>query len=487
VHKITVVTLGPGAREHLTLGAVEALNKAGRIVLRTKKHGAAGWLAEQGLPFVSLDSLYEASEDFDTLALRAAQEVLRMAAAGPLCYGVADPGSDESVRRLLALAGDDVAILPGVTLEAPLLAACPADKPLLVADAAGLSVTDGQRPLCITEIDSQALAGGCKLQLLEHYDPGCMLYFFPPGEGGTRRCLQTTLEELDRQPRYDHTCGALLLPGKPFEKERYDLQDVVNLMAHLRAPGGCPWDRAQTHRSLARYLVEEANEAAHAIAQEDWEAVADELGDVLLQVVFHASVGEEYGTMTLGDITTAICRKMIKRHTHIFGGQALDTPEQVSDSWEKIKAKERGNQTPAQKMRSLPASLPPLLRALKVQEAAAKVGFDWPDAHGALDKVHEEANELLAELDAGRDTRDELGDLFFAAVNAARLMDTYPDEVVNIATEKFINRFEHMENAIKMDQKPFKCLTLEDWDVYWVRSKQADESLALLKTQEETT
>lgn len=487
MHNITVVTLGPGAREHLTLGTVDALRQAGRIVLRTKRHGAAGYLAEQGLPFVTLDSLYDASEDFDTLALRAAQEVLRMAAAGPLCYGVADPGNDESVRRLLHMAADNVVILPGVTLEAPLLAARPTEKPLLMTDAAGLTVLDGQRPLCITEIDSQALAGTCKLQLMEHYDPDCTLYFFPPGEGGKRQMTRTTLEELDRQPRYDHTCGALLLPGKPFEKERYDLQDVVNLMAHLRAPGGCPWDRAQTHRSLARYLVEEANEAAHAIAQEDWEAVADELGDVLLQVVFHASVGEEYGTMTLGDITTAICRKMIKRHTHIFGGQALDTPEQVSDSWEKIKAKERGNQTPAQKMRSLPASLPPLLRALKVQEAAAKVGFDWPDAHGALDKVHEEANELLAELDAGRDTRDELGDLFFAAVNAARLMDTYPDEVVNIATEKFINRFEHMENAIKMDQKPFKCLTLEDWDVYWVRSKQADESLALLKTQEETT
>ena len=248
-------------------------------------------------------------------------------------------------------------------------------------------------------------------------------------------------------------------------------------MRRLRARDGCPWDKEQTHRSLARYLIEEANEAVQAISLEDWDALADELGDVLLQVVFHAVVGEQTGTMTLNDITTAICQKLIRRHSHIFGGDSADTPQAVTENWERIKAQERGERTPAEKMRELPASLAPMLRAIKVQEAARKVGFDWPAPLPALDKVHEEAEELRQAYENGEDVRDELGDLFFACTNVARLMGIYPDEVVNLATEKFMKRFEWMEKALKSDQKACKCLTLEEWDVYWGRSKQAEKDL----------
>ncbi len=474
MHEITVVGLGPGSRQHLTLGAVEALRAAKVIVLRTGRHGAADWLTEQGLPFTTLDALYEQSEDFDSLTASAADHLVHLAGRSKVCFGVADPGSDGVVGRLRSLEEVKLRVLPGVALASPFLAAQGATQPLLVCDAMRLNVYDAQRPLCLTEINSRALAGDCKLKLLEHYDADATLYFFPPGEGGTRRCVRTTLEELDRQPRYNHTAGALLLPGTPFQKTRYDVQDLVLLMRRLRAPDGCPWDREQTHQSLARYLVEEANEAAHAIYQQDWAAVADELGDVLLQVIFHATVGEQTGTMTLGDITTAICTKLISRHRHIFGDDRAQTAQDVSANWDKIKEEERGRQTVTQKMRSLPHSLPPLLRALKVQEAARKVGFDWPDAIGALQKVHEEADEVLQEVDHGRNPGPEMGDLLFAAVNAARLLQVNPDEMVSLATEKFINRFETMENQLNIDQKAMKSLTLEEWDVYWERSKQAE-------------
>lgn len=474
MYKITVVALGPGAKDYLTLGAVDALQKADKLVLRTNRHGVAKYLEEQGLAFETLDRLYEQSEDFDVLSKNAADFLLELAQKSPVCFGVADPRADAIVQQLTQKAGERIAILPGVGLDAPLLASVPDIKPVLVSDAVSLEVSDAQRPVCITEIASREIAGECKLQLLEYFDADSPLIFFSPGEGVKRKSMLTTLEELDRQRRYDHTCGALLLAKTGFQKERYDVQDLVKIMRMLRAPGGCPWDREQTHQSLVRYLIEEANEAAYAINQEDWEAAADELGDVLLQVIFHAVVGEESGTMNLGDITTAICKKLINRHSHIFGDDQLSSAEEVSQNWDKIKAKERGEQTASQKMRALTPSMPPLARALKVQEIARKVGFDWDDPREALKKVHEEASEVLEDYEAGKDTRNELGDLFFAAVNSARLMDAYPDEVVNIATDRFINRFEYMENAMKMDEKTSKCLTLDEWDVYWIRSKQAE-------------
>lgn len=474
MHRITVVTLGPGSTDHLTLGGIEALRRARRRVLRTGRHGAAQWLEAQGLAYETLDGLYEQSRDFDQFAALAAQRLLALSEEGPLCYGVADPGADEPLNRLLAQAGERVRTLAGVTLPAPLLAARPLPPPILVTDATSLSVLDGQRPVCLTELNSRALAGECKLKLLACFDADSALYFFPPGEGGTRRAVATTLEELDRQRRYDHTAGALVLPRAAWQKARYDIHDLRRLMRRLRAQDGCPWDRAQTHQSLARYLQEEANEAVHAISQGDGEALCDELGDVLLQVVFHAAIGEETGAFGFEDICTAICAKLIRRHRHIFGGEKLDTAEQVAASWEQVKARERGDMSAGEKMRALPASLPPMLRAVKAQEMARKVGFDWEDPRDALKKVHEEAGELLRDYEAGRDVRDELGDLFFAALNTARLMGAYPDDVVNRATEKFIERFNRMESYIISAQKAGKCLTLDEWGVYWDRSKQAE-------------
>lgn len=474
MHRITVVTLGPGSAKHLTLGGIEAFKQARRIVLRTQRHGAADYLRGLGLSFTTFDDLHMEEPDFDAFAIRAVRELIALAQKAPLCYGVADPGADETVRALIGQAGELVTVLAGVPLSAPLLAVQDANDPPLITPATRLQVWDGQRPILLTELDSRALAGDCKLQLLAWYDADCTLYFFPPGQAGTRHAMLTVLEDLDRQPRYDHTAGALLLPKAPYHKQRYDMQDLVLLMRRLRAPDGCPWDRQQTHQTLARYLIEEAHEAAFAIGRGDWQAVADELGDVLLQVVFHATVGEETGTLTLSDITCAICSKLITRHSHIFGGDSLSTAQEVSDNWDKIKTLERGEQSQSDKMRALPTNLPPTLRALKVQEIARKVGFDWDDSRGAFDKVLEETQELLEDHQAGCDIRPELGDLFFACINLARLLGADPDEVVNITTEKFIKRFAFMEDSIKSDQKVGKYLTLSEWDVYWERSKQGE-------------
>lgn len=470
--KITVISLGPGPREHLTLGALSALEKAEKVVLRTEKCDAAAYLREKGISFDTLDHLHETCDDFEELAENAAREVLEAAENAPVCYAVFDAGNDETVRLLMKHTAD-IAILPGVPLSAPLLSQLPQEK-TEIQTAAALSVTGTQNPLLILELDSRMLAGECKLQLLSWYDADTEVYFFPPAAGEKRSFVKIPLCDMDRQKAYDHT-AALLIPMQTLEnKARYDFYDLVQVMGILRGENGCPWDKEQTHETLRKYLIEEAYETAAAIDDEDWLAVADELGDVLLQVVFQAGIGAQYGTFELSDITTAICKKMIHRHRHIFGSDHCETAEDVVDNWEKIKKEERGFKTQSEVLQGVTRGLAPLMRAAKVQKKARDVGFDWDDPMEALQKVHEEADEVadaIREKNAAH-LEEELGDLFFSCVNVSRLCGVEAETALQRATEKFVNRFTAMENAILRDGKCLKDLTLSEMDVYWNSSKQ---------------
>ena len=211
--------------------------------------------------------------------------------------------------------------------------------------------------------------------------------FFPPAEKEQRAFLRVPLCDIDRQPRYDHTT-AVYLPSLPLkERQRFDLWDLVRVMGILRGPGGCPWDAAQTHRSLSRYLIEEAYEVSEAVDSEDWEHVADELGDVLLQVVFQSDIGAQYGTFELSDVTTAICRKMIERHPHIFAdGEAANTDA----TWEALKQRQRGQATVSDVLRGVSEELPALMRAEKLLRKMEGLGIDPASLCG-----QEPARELL--------------------------------------------------------------------------------------------
>ena len=213
------------------------------------------------------------------------------------------------------------------------------------------------------------------------------------------------------------------------------------------------------------------------MAEGDWDHVADELGDVLLQVVFQANIGRQYGTFELSDVTTHICRKMIARHRHIFGADHCETTEDVLKNWEKIKKEERGFTTQTEVLEGVSPGLPPLMRAAKVQKKAQDVGFSHPDAKSAMEKVYEEADEVCAELNApSGDLEEEMGDLFFACVNAARLAGVDAGEALEKATKKFINRFSAMESAIFQAGKRFQDLTISEMDVYWNRSKSRPQA-----------
>ncbi len=468
--KITVCSLGPGNRAYLTLGALDVMQKAPVLLLRTDRCDAAAYLREADIAFDSLDFLHEECEDFDELIDRAVSFVLDRAKKKDVVYAVFDASADETVRALSKKA--DVTLLPGVSQAAPLLCAAKKTDGAAVCPAMSFTETDGSHALLITELDSRLLAGVLKLKLLPVFgETQPVLFFLPEKEGKSRRAETIPLSDLDRQKKYDHTAAALLIPRTLCEKERYSFADLVVILQILRGENGCPWDKEQTHESLRPYLIEEAYETAAAIDDGDTMHIADELGDVLLQVVFQANIGAQYGTFELSDVTTAICKKMIRRHPHIFSDVRADSAEEVSDNWEAIKRKERGLATQTASLMDVSPALPPLMRAEKVQKKAAQVRFDFDGPMQALKKVYEEADEVAEELKNGRNPAEELGDLFFSCVNAARLCGVESETALMGAVEKFIRRFRAMENMIKSDGKAFEDLTTAEMDVYWNSSK----------------
>lgn len=252
-------------------------------------------------------------------------------------------------------------------------------------------------------------------------------------------------------------------------KESYDLRDFVALVSYLRSPNGCPWDQVQTHESIRRNFLEETYEACEAIDAGDLVHMREELGDVLMQVLFHTDIEREAGHFDIDDVADAACKKLVYRHPHVFRRDEPDAPD-----WDTMKQRERAQTTTAEAMDSVARSLPALWRCDKIQSKAAKTGFEWPDVHAALDKVDEEARELRAAVASG-DTEaigDELGDLLFAAVKVARFAGIDPEQAAHAACEKFIRRFSAMETAAANDGAALEQCTLAQMLTLWQQAKQ---------------
>ena len=255
----------------------------------------------------------------------------------------------------------------------------------------------------------------------------------------------------------------------------YTFYDLVDIIARLRGEGGCPWDAEQTHESIKKNLIEEAYEATEAIDSGKGEVMADELGDLLLQIVFHAQICKEDGEFTVDDVTNAVSEKMIRRHPHVFSDTSVKNSEEVLVNWEKIKKQEKGQKTATESMLSVSKYLPALMRAGKVQEKAAKVGFDWEKAEDALCKVREETEELSLALREKSTIEEEIGDLLFAAVNTARLAGVDAEEALSAATSKFIKRFTFVEEKAHKQGKKLDTMTINEMDALWNMSKMSED------------
>jgi len=255
------------------------------------------------------------------------------------------------------------------------------------------------------------------------------------------------------------------------------LDDLVEIMAKLRGNPGCPWDKSQTHETLKPFIIEEAYEVVDAISRKNREDLIEELGDLLLQIVFHSRIGEERGEFDIGDVIEGICEKMIRRHPHIFGDVAVEGTDEVLKNWEEIKREEKDMKSEAESMMNLPKALPALMKAFKVQEKAARVGFDWDDISGAIDKVYEELDELKEVYNAGNSDkiREEMGDLLFACVNVARFLEVEPELALNDAVKKFINRFNFVEATAAEFDKSLQDMSLQEMEELWQQSKKQEK------------
>lgn len=257
-------------------------------------------------------------------------------------------------------------------------------------------------------------------------------------------------------------------------KNKKALDELILILKQLRGENGCPWDKVQTHESLKPCLIEETYEVIDAIEKKESNALKEELGDLLLQIVFHTNLAEEQGNFDMGDVIQAVCKKMIYRHPHVFSNAEANSVGDVLVTWEEMKRNEKSNETYTQSMKRIPKGLPALMRSNKVQKKAANVGFDWENIQGAFDKIKEETEELIEIYDQQdmEKKQEEVGDLLFAVVNAARFLKVDSEDALNKTISKFINRFSHIEQASIAQKRELSEMTLEEMDTLWEEAKK---------------
>lgn len=259
-------------------------------------------------------------------------------------------------------------------------------------------------------------------------------------------------------------------------KESYNVQDLVEIMKLLRAPGGCPWDAEQTHESIKKNLIEETYEVIEAINKDDKDLLCEELGDLLMQVVFHAQMESEAGVFDFDAVADGVCKKLVERHPHVFGDVSISGVDDVLTNWDAIKRKTKKQKTTTESMLSVPRELPALMRATKLQKKAADVGFDWPDVSGALDKLEEEIAELRQAISNNdrENIAEELGDVLFSAVNVSRFIKTDAEEALTMASDKFLSRFTKVENLANEREIDMKSVGIDELDKLWDEAKSAE-------------
>ncbi len=534
--EIYVVGLGPG--DVLQLPACNLSLMRGRpVYLRTGRHPVVPYLEREGLRLQPLDDFYGRYDDFDEVYREMAEFLFDTAAAlaGPVIFAVpGHPLVGETVVGILlaGAAGRNVRVrlwpapsfLDAVVLSLNLdpaqglvitesfqLLGGPGPEPGSAATGAEPASSFSIPPragVLVAQVYSQALASEVKLTLMEHFpDDHPLTVIYSAGIRGQERQRQMPLYELDRLNDLDHLTSVYVPPLEPRyhirlcqpapdrrkTKEQlvaaetpaatlapgacqYPLDPLMAVMDRLLAPGGCPWDREQTHQSLRQYLIEEAYEVVDAIDEGNMHKLCEELGDLLLQVVFHAAIANNRGDFDINRVVVGITAKLKRRHPHVFGEITVNSAAEVVRNWEQIKQMEGTAGAAAhaeEQKRSLlagvPRYLPSLQRAQKVQGKAALVGFDWPDARSASVKLREEWQELQSAWEDGDQdaVRQEFGDLVFALVNVARLLEVDAEEALRAAVDKFMRRFRGIEDKAAARGLALGSLSLPELDAIW--------------------
>lgn len=481
---ITIVGLGAGPFGYLTVETLETLRKANCLYLRTAIHPAVAGLKERKISFQTFDEVYESGATFEEVYRTIVDRCLAKARQGEdVVYAV--PGSPLVAEQTVVLLREaaerekiPLKILPGMSFLEVLYARLGIDPlngiSILDADALNENLLLEGEALVIAQVYDQRLASDTKLALMDYYPDDYPVIFIHNLGLPDEELRKIPLYELDRQPKIDHLTS-LFVPARKTKIQPFSLAPLADVMARLRSPGGCVWDLEQTHQSLRRYLVEEVYEILEAIDQKDSKLLCEELGDLLLQIIFHARVAEEYEEFSLQDVVDRVTEKMVRRHPHVFGDISVKDAAEVLVNWDKIKQQEKPGERPSC-LDGVSPGLPALMRAFKLQGKAAKVGFDWPDVAPVWDKLAEEIKEFkeAVEQEEKPAMEDELGDVLFAVVNLARFLGIEPETALNHTNNKFRRRFQFIEEKVKKQGLNWEKLTLKELDCYWDEAKSKE-------------
>lgn len=480
---VTIVGLGAGDIHHLTLGAWRALETATTVILRTTRHPCVPDLPPQPR-YLSCDDLYETYDDFGDVYAAIVARVLDAATSGDVVYAVpGDPFMGEAavlrLREACAAQGIALHVLHGVSFVEPTLGLLGVDgmNGLQVFDALDIArlhhpPLNPTLPALIAQVYSRAVASDVKLTLMNEYDDNFGVALVHGAGTASAHVERLPLYEIDRSPHIQHMT-ALYVPPLGAHTSFESFQETI---AHLRAPEGCPWDRKQTHASLRRYLVEETYEVLDAIDAEDWDALADELGDILLQVTLHTQIAVDDGEFFMHDVLARVNNKLIRRHPHVWGQVDVNgNTDTVLQNWEQIKQGERAEKgiVRASLLDGVPKAMPALQTTLEYTRLAAKVGFDWQSVVGVADKVREELAEVLAATDDAHKIR-EIGDLISTLVNWWRWLGvTDAEGELRKINAKFYRRFRYIEQTAAAQGRELAQMTLAEMDALWDEAKRA--------------
>jgi tetrapyrrole methylase family protein / MazG family protein len=479
---VTVVGLGPGSLGDLTIEAHELLTQADSVWLRTRIHPVVEQLPV-GPTLHDFDGYYEEASDFEHVYAQICNALERLAAEGDVVYAV--PGhplvGEATVRHLLERSragGPSVRIVAGLSFIEPVAAAVGVDplaRGLQIVDALDPHFEPGRPALC-AQVYTRRVASSLKLSLLELYPPEHEVAVVRSAGLPDQAVWRGPLSELDRDDRFDHLTS-VYLPGLDSTLDRRTFGGFQGIVHRLHAPGGCPWDREQTHASLRPFLLEETYEALEKLDRGEMDGLAEELGDILLQIGLHCEIAGEAGEFDYGDVFEGVTSKLIRRHPHVFGEVLVNDAGEVKANWQRIKQVERAGEDGEQRsiLAGVPKSMPALSFSQSVQERAAQVGFDWPQLDGVLDKLQEEIGELRSAESADAQV-DEFGDILFVITNVARWLGIDAEVALRRANTKFVCRFSHVEALARARGIDMATAGLDALNVLWDEAKAAEQS-----------
>jgi tetrapyrrole methylase family protein/MazG family protein len=479
--KIYVIGLGPGSVESLTLGALDRMNSKDKHFLRTDKHPTIEYFVEKNIPYKSYDYLYDREDDFNKVYESIVCELIEESKgnADINYYVPGNPMVAEKTIQLLIEKSIDIELVSGMSFIEPMIELVGRDpiNGLKIVDGASFDslMVDINSDMIITQVYNRRILSEVKIILSDIYGDEYQVYLIhSAGVKKEEKKYFIPIHELDRSEEIGALTSIYIPKMEKINKKVFDFNDLLGIMRLLRSEDGCPWDMEQTHESIRQSVIEEAYEVVDAIDRGHVDDIIEELGDLLLQVLFHCQIASDEGEFNLYEVTSVLANKLIYRHPHVFSKKGVEKSEEVVYNWNMLKYAKRDINSFTDKLKDIP-KLPALMTSFKIQEKAAEIGFDWEDIQGPLAKVMEEYEEVVDAMDkfggGAEETEGELGDLLFAVVNLSRFLDINPEVALNRTINKFIKRFQFMEEKLTGIDKTFEEMSLVEMDELWNQAK----------------